>query len=87
MYTIENSITQSDRRFTFWRNVKTLTNGVKTFGLVTLKVNQVPTLNEGWSYSVIEMQGNLTLAVKAGQSIDKVVDNLGNVYYDITDLI
>lgn len=74
---------------TFWSTVvtfKELSSG-RVFSKYILKSKDTPVIPDGWELGSYTFPNVTHKKLKEGESISKVVDNLDNVYYEITDVI
>ena len=74
---------------TFWGTVVTFKelSSNKLFSKYIIKSKQTPIIPNGWELGSYTFSEPEKVRVKKGESIDKVVDNLGNQYFEITSLI
>ena len=74
---------------TFWGTVVTFKelSSNKLFSKYFIKSKQTPITPDGWELGSYTFSEPKKVRVKKGEGIDKVVDNLGNIYYEITNLI
>ena len=74
---------------TFWGTVVTFKelSSNKVFSKYIIKSKQTPITSDGWELGSYTFSEPKKVRVKKGESIDKVVDNLGNQYFEITSLI
>lgn len=75
--------------FTFWGTVvtfKQLSSG-RVFSKFIIKSKETPIVPDGWELEIYTFTEPVKVRIKKGESIDKVIDNLGNIYYEITNLI
>ena len=73
----------------FWGTVVTFKelSSNKLFSKYIIKSKQTPITPNGWELGSYTFSEPKKVRVKKGESIDKVVDNLGNQYFEITSLI
>ena len=74
---------------TFWGTVVTFKelSSNRVFSKYLIKSKQTPIIPDGWELEIYTFSEPKKVRVKKGESIDKVVDNLGNQYFEITSLI
>jgi len=74
---------------TFWSTVVTLKelSSSRVFSKYILKSKDTPVIPDGWELGSYTFPNVTNKKLKEGESISKVVDNLGNIYYEITDVI
>jgi hypothetical protein len=74
---------------TFWGTVVTFKelSSNKVFSKYIIKSKEMPIIPDGWELGSYTFSEPKKVKIKKGESIDKVVDNLGNIYYEITNLI
>jgi hypothetical protein len=74
---------------TFWGTVVTFKelSSNKVFSKYFIKSKETPITPNGWELGNYTFSEPKKVRVKKGESIDKVVDNLGNQYFEITSLI
>lgn len=88
---IETQIAKEDigMLLTFWGTVVTFKelSSNKLFSKYLIKSKQTPIIPNGWELGSYTFSEAKKVRVKKGESIDKVVDNLGNQYFEITSLI
>ena len=73
----------------FWSTVvtfKELSSG-RVFFKYILKSKDTPVIPDGWELCSYTFSEPTNIKIKQSETIDKVVDNLGNVYFEITDII
>ena len=75
--------------FTFWGSVILLkeTSSGRVFSKYYIKSKDTPTAPSGWSFESYTFQQTKRVTFKKGQTIDCVMDELGNIYYEVTSLI
>jgi hypothetical protein len=88
---IETQIAKEDigMLLTFWGTVVTFKelSSNKLFSKYIIKSKETPIIPDGWELGSYTFSEAKKVRVKKGESIDKVVDNLGNQYFEITSLI
>jgi hypothetical protein len=74
---------------TFWKTVVTFKelSSNKLFSKYIIKSKETPITPDGWELGSYTFSEAKKVKIKKGESIDKVVDNLGNQYFEITSLI
>ena len=73
----------------FWGTVVTFKelSSNKVFSKYIIKSKETPIIPDGWELGSYTFSETKKVKVTTGAGIDKVVDNLGNIYYEITNLI
>ena len=69
----------------FWGTVTTfkqLSSG-RLFSKYFIKSKETPIIPDGWEMETHTFSEPNKVKIKKGESIDKVMDNLGNIYYEI----
>lgn len=89
IYTIETFKAEHEigALFTFWGTVALLKKDGKSFSKYYIKSKEIPTLPKEWEIESHTFSEPKTIKLKKGETINKVEDNLGNVYFDTTSLI
>lgn len=74
---------------TLWSTVVTLKelSSDRVFAKYILKSKDTPVILDGWELGSYTFSEPTNIKIKQSETIDKVVDNLGNVYFEITDII
>lgn len=72
---------------TFWGTVSILKKGGKSFSKYYLKSTKTPNIPNTWTLEQYTFQEPKKLVLKKGDTIGKVTDSLGNIYYEVTSLI
>lgn len=90
-YTIETFKSEQPAVFTFWGTANTLKtkDGKKnrTFFAYYISDNQLPFPEEKWTLGQYTFAKGKTKYLPKGQEISFVIDELGNKYFEISDLI
>ena len=75
--------------FTFWGNTILLKqkNSNRVFSKYYIKSKNNPSIPVTWELQPYSFDSVKKLTIKKDQTIDKVEDNLGNVYYEVTSII
>lgn len=70
---------------TFWGTVVTFKelSSNKLFSKYIIKSKETPIIPNGWELGNYTFSETKKVRVKKGESIDKVTDELGNVYYEV----
>jgi hypothetical protein len=70
---------------TFWGTVVTFKelSSNKVFSKYIIKSKEMPIIPDGWELESYTFSESKKVKVKKGEGIDRVVDNLGNIYYEI----
>jgi len=89
-YQIETVIAgENGMFFTFWGSVTLLkeksTN--KVFSKYYIKSKNTPSVPSGWELQSYTFNPVKKVVLKKDETIDKVEDNLGNSYYEVTSII
>ena len=74
---------------TFWGTVVTFKelSSNKVFSKYIIKSKETPITPDGWELGSYTFSEPKKVTIKKGESIDKVTDELGNVYYEVTSII
>lgn len=90
-YQIETVTAKNDYGmfFTFWGNVTLLkeASSGRSFSKYYIKSKETPVAPQGWSFEDYSFAQAKKITLKKGQTIDKVTDELGNEYYEVTSII
>ena len=87
-YQVTPSSSPFARNLTFFKDVVVLVNSQtgKKYCRYILKKKQLPSPSDAnWSVEQPTISGTLVKQLKAGQSIDSVSDEHGNIFYDVTE--
>lgn len=74
---------------TFWGKVITLKqiSSGRVFSKYLIKSKEVSIMSDDWEIGTHTFSESKQVRIKKGTTIDKVTDELGNIYFEITDMI
>ena len=75
--------------FNFWGNVTLLKEekSGRLFSKYYLKSKDTPIAPIGWSFELYQFPQEKKISKKKGETIDRIQDELGNIYYEVTSII
>lgn len=71
----------------FWGNVTLLKKDGRSFSKYYIKSKDEPTPINQWVFETYTFTQPVKINLKKGETIDSVKDELGNVYFEVTQLI